>query len=339
MAAQQRPSGRRGPPSGGGSRWREFSQLNRLKPVVTDPLEEYGLPSKGETRLHTFNKQEEFYKTIVTRYMQLCAESGGGDELTNLFAAISLVPVEDTGESESSGISACSSSSSVTSSRPVSAHSNTTTFSMSSRQEPQGKRTLTVELNMILSAMRKLREAIVASHRVDNFAQRAYIFIIHASILVQSFESYHPALLYLLKHIHPRSPLSEPELHEFAGYYILDQACRLSDITAAHATRIEYQYRDRRVEGVLRALTTDNWVRFWKLRRAIDGYQAKLLAPAEDRMRLHVLKCFGRSYISVEKPFVERSVEATWDELVGQGVGWQLDESTNKVVIRRPKAK
>lgn len=55
-------------------------------------------------------------------------------------------------------------------------------------------------------------------------------------------------------------------------------------------------------------------------------------------MRLHVLKCLGRSYLNADKVFVERSTDARWEELTKSGVGWQLQDN-GVVVIRKPKPK
>lgn len=192
------------------------------------------------------------------------------------------------------------------------------------------------ELQLILSAMRKLREAIVAIRRTDNFAQRAYIFIIHAALLVQAWESYVPALTYLLHEIHPRTPLSIPELNEFASYHILDLACRLGDYHTAFSVRSLYNIRDRRVDAVLKALVRDDWVGFWRVRRRVDGHQRALLRFAEEGVRLHALKCLAKTYFSVEKAFVQASADRDWVELVRNGVGWELVEG-DRVVIRRPK--
>lgn len=192
------------------------------------------------------------------------------------------------------------------------------------------------ELQLILSAMRKLREAIVATRRIDNFAQRAYIFIIHAALLVQAWESYVPALHYLLEEIHPRTPLSVPELNEFVDYHILDLACRLGDYHAAFCVRYQYGTRDRRVDAVLKSLVRDDWVSFWRVRRRVDGHQRALLGFAEEGVRLHALKCLAKTYFSVERVFVERSGDREWAELVKGGVGWELVEG-DRVVIRRPK--
>lgn len=90
---------------------------------------------------------------------------------------------------------------------------------------------------------------------------------------------------------------------------------------------------------MLKALVQDDWVRFWRVRRAVDGYQRAIMEFAVDRMRLHALKCLGKSYMSADKAFVERSGDARWEDLVKGGVGWQLQEGTGSVVIRKPKPK
>lgn len=193
------------------------------------------------------------------------------------------------------------------------------------------------EMSIILMAMRKLREALVSCHRVDAFAQRVYTFQIRAAILCRHLETYHPALQYLLYKIHPQTSLSRPELQEFASYLILDLACRQGEFVDAYRLRRGYGIRDRKVDAVLKALVHDDWVLFWRTRRAVDGYQRCLLSWAEDGIRLHALKCLGRSYMMVDKAFVEKSAERSWHELVERDkVGWILRDD-GVVVIRKPK--
>jgi hypothetical protein len=193
------------------------------------------------------------------------------------------------------------------------------------------------EMSTILMAMRKLREALVSSHRTDAFAQRVYTFQIRAAILCKHLETYHPALQHLLYRIHPKTPLSRPELQEFASYLILDAACRQGEFVDAYRLRRGYGVRDRKVDAVIKALVHDDWVLFWRMRRAVDGYQRCLMSWAEDGVRLHALKCLGRSYMMVDKAFVELSTERSWDELVEKDkVGWILRED-GMVVIRKPK--
>lgn len=250
--------------------------------------------------------------------MKFCASSGDGEELEKAFAAMSMSRPTPPALPET--VAETISTRPLMSSRTV-----------SSTERPH-------DLPNILLAMRKLREAIVGSHRRDLFAQRAYMFIIHASILTRHMESYHPALLYLLHSIHPQTPLSPPELQQFAGYLILDLACRQGELADAFAVSRSYSHRDRRVGNLLKALVHDDWVRFWRIRRAVDGYQRALMELAVDRVRLQALKSLGRSYLNADKAFIERSADARWDDLVQGGVGWQLQESGN-VMIKKPKAK
>ncbi|KAF2178801.1 hypothetical protein K469DRAFT_598247 [Zopfia rhizophila CBS 207.26] len=285
---------------------------NRLKPVRDDPLESYGLPSKGEIRLNEFKAQESYYNKIVERYMKFCAASSSANDLDNQFASLSL-----------------NSSSSIVLSPSDSIPIPPTARSFNSS---------TGELSTILSALRKLREAITATARRDHFAQRAYIFNIHAAVLCKDWESYSPALLSLLNMIHPQIPLSPTELHEYVGYLILDLACRQGDLAEAYEAKLRYKYSDRRVEQVLSSLVNDNWVVFWKMKKAVDGYQRRILEYAEQGIRLHALKCLGRGYMSAERGYVERCADRKWTDLVKDGVGWELAEG-DKVIIKKPKVK
>ena len=185
-------------------------------------------------------------------------------------------------------------------------------------------------------AMRKLREATVATSRKDLFAQKAYMFIIRTAILLKNMESYHPALLHLLNYIHPMCPLPAAELHEFIGYHLLDLACRQGDFNGTYAARQHFKYFDRRIDKILSALVHDDWVVYWLVKGKVDGHVRALMEWADDGLRLHALKCLGRSYFTAEKSYVERCTSMGWNDLVKKmEVGWQLEG--DKVTIRRPK--
>ncbi|KAI9714080.1 MAG: hypothetical protein M1812_006527 [Candelaria pacifica] len=286
---------------------RPSAAWGRLKSVSMDPLESMGLPSKGDNRLLDFKTQEVYYNKIVDRYMKFCAASGGGNELEKQFSTLS-----------------------------ISATDGASGSSLAQTTVPNVDLSTERELSTVVTAMRKLREGIVATARTDTFSQRVYVFIIRASILTKTRESYYPALLHLLERMHPTQPLSAPELHEFVGYRILDLVCRQQDFTAAYEVRHTFKYSDRRVNNVLDALIHDNWHLFWKMRKAVDGYQKKLLEWAEEGVRVQALKCLGRTYLSVDRRFVERTTEKDWDGLKkSNGVGWDLEGW--RIIIRRPK--
>lgn len=192
------------------------------------------------------------------------------------------------------------------------------------------------ELSNVMLAMRKIREAIVASSRLDTFARRAYIFIIRAMILTKNIESYHPALTYLLHKLHPCSPMTASEEHEFVGYYILDLACRQGDLAAAYSIRNKYRYKDPRITKLLHALVHNNWCIFWEIQRLVDGYQKRLVELGDKRVTRKVVNCLNMSYLSVEKAYVEKVTGRNWEQLKKQAnVVWELNE--DMVIIKRAK--
>lgn len=270
-----------------------------------------------------------YFNRIIERYMKLCALNR--DELDRLFASVSSSKLS---RSNDTSMSASFSSLALSKHAPPEHQSTNTTTTNPTIPRNAFKPSID-ELATVLAALRKLREAITASNRCDNFARRAYFFAIHVSILCHDWASYVPALHALLQKIHPRNALAPHDLKEYVGLLILDQACRQADYAGARATKLFYAYTDFRVEGVLRALVEDNWVAFWRLRRSVDGYQRSVMEFAEQGVRIHALKCLGKSYMSADRAFVERSADRGWEHLVEDGVGWDL--MGDKVVIRKVK--
>lgn len=303
---QFRPSSRRG----ASVTW------NRLKPAREDTLESYGLPSKGETRLNDFKTQETFLNRIVEFYMKFCAASPNSNELGAHFASINQ---------QSTALKPPKSISDIPADK-------------GSLPAPNASPASNNQLPRILNALRKLREAITATRRRDQWTQRAYIFSANVSVLCLDWQSYVPALTTLLESIHPITPLSPTDKHDFVGYLILDQACRQNDLAAAYETQVKWGYSDRRVEMVLKALASDNWVMFWRMKKAVDGYQRRIIEHAEQGVRVHALKCIGQTYHSVDKPYLEACTNRKWEDLVVDGVGWELTES-EKVIIKKPKTR
>lgn len=194
------------------------------------------------------------------------------------------------------------------------------------------------DVDTLMMSMRKLREGMKASKRIDEFSIQAYIFSIRLSILLKQREAYADALPYLLDTMHKLQPLSSVELQEFAGYLVLDHACRGNDLVKAHTARKAYELHDTKIDSVLRALTYDNYWLFWKVKNSVDGYKAKLMEYAEDGIKKQALKCLGRSYLSIDLPALEQYTNSSWTSLVKEhGVGWQLEGT--KVIIRGPKGR
>ncbi|KAF4550940.1 Hypothetical protein D9617_15g042940 [Elsinoe fawcettii] len=327
----------------------------RLRAPQIDPLEAYGLPSKGETRLNDHKTQEAYYRKIVDRYMRFCAASGSGDALETAFRSMSITePLDLRSASRSSSRSATPTPSEPNTSSRInsgplsdSGYANPSS-STSSPNIPTGPlptppaslpSTQNPDLPLLLSAMRKLRESLTATSRADHFAQRAYMFILRATLLMGQWESYVPCLLHLLYWIHPVTPLGASELREVVGWSILDLACRQGRIREAQETRARWRGigRDRDVDAVLRALVRDDWLLWRRCKGRVDGYVRALMEGGEEGVRVNVLKVVGRAYLRIERRTLEAWTGKEWEELVKEGVGWEVDGEW--VVVRRIKGK
>ena len=269
-----------------------------------------------EDRLLDYKAQERYYTKIVERYMAFCSDAGRADELLRRLGQLSIA-TED-GKAQ----------------QPHPSTPGMRTSNIDANIDAAGQK----DLSTLMMAMRKLREGIVASSRVDDFSMQAYIFCIRLSILVKNMESYHPAILHLLRRMHPVLPLSKAELQEFVGYLVLDLACRQNDLAEAYVVRQKYKLHDTKVDAILQAIAHDNYFMFWRIRRSVDGHKAKLMEFAEDGMKKQALKCLGRSYFSIDLSSLEAYTNSTWPSLTKvYGVGWQLEGT--KVIIRKPKTR
>lgn len=269
-------------------------------------------------RLLDFKTQERYYTKIVDRYMSFCSKAGRGDELSRQLSSLSISSVSDASKEPNTSIPEVDSNS---------------LLSHSIQDLASGR-----DLSVLTMAMRKLREGIVASKRVDNFSIQAYIFCIRLTILLKHYESYQPAILYLLRTMHKIRPLSNVELQEFSGYLVLDLACRQQDFAQAYFYRHSYRLHDSKIDATLAALVHDDYHKFWKVKKSVDGYKAKLMEFADHAVRLQALKCLGRTYFSIDVGFLERVTDTTWLDLKTQhDIGWELDG--RKVIIRKPKGR
>lgn len=97
-----------------------------------------------------------------------------------------------------------------------------------------------------------------------------------------------------------------------------------------------YKLSNRHIDLLLKALSSGNWVMFWKVKGRMDGYSAKLAEWAEDGMRKNAIECLGRSYMSLKKDSLENFVKRSWRELKEKnGVTWASDGDA--VIIKQMK--
>ncbi|KAL9611996.1 MAG: hypothetical protein Q9167_003396 [Letrouitia subvulpina] len=287
---------------------------SRLKPVRLDPLDSIGLVSKGDISLLDPKIQESYFSTIrsrCTQHLSSVQTPANSDEA--LAAAISLLSLQQS--NNDNGVA----------NAPLASPPSIEQREISSKDR---------DLSIILLSMRKLRESLVSTSRNDAFALQVYTFIIRSAILLAHPESYHPALLHLLRRLHPQNPLSKEEETEFVIYHVLDLACRQNDLAEAFWMRNYYGLINRHVDLLLKALVSRNWVLYWKVKSHLDGYSAKLAEWAEDGMRKNAIECLGRSYLSLKREFLENHVKRNWRELKERdGVTWACDGDA--VIIRQ----
>lgn len=263
-------------------------------------------------RLLDYRTQETYFSKIMERYGQIQSNSGPDNYLNDAFPSLSL-------DGQEQGYV-----------KVIPSRGNAFDTSM------DGGHSLKTasEISTMLMAMRKIREAIVASGRKDVFASKVYAFIIRSTILVGHMESYHPALLHLLHEIHPVAPLLGIEFREFLGYQILDLACRQKDLAAAYQVKCSYRYKDPNIEAVLKALVHGNWSVFWFVHGLVGAQTKRLMQWAGDGIRTHALNCLGKSYLSVEKKYLEIALHKRWEEIEEKkSLGWQQDG--NMIIIRK----
>ncbi|KAK5071541.1 hypothetical protein LTR64_004681 [Lithohypha guttulata] len=310
---------------------------DRLRPVKQDPLESVGFVSKGDNRLLNLKTQESYYHKITARYMQFCTQNS-----KNLNEAFSSLSIDDS-------TSSTRLSSDVRPTTPA----YTARGLSASKFAPVPTVVATVnpseELSMILTALRKLREGILATSSSASspvFSQRVHVFNIRLAILALHPESYHASLRYLLTALHSHKyPLSSTELREMLVYLILDTALRQDDLAEAYkirsAAKMSSGFHDTQVDLILRAVVTADWPLFWRIRSKVDGYVRAIMRWKIDSLRRSVLKAIGKSYLKCDIDWIVKNAtgnELDWDELVQkEDIGWQRDG--NIAIIRKPKLK
>ncbi|RPB11569.1 hypothetical protein P167DRAFT_536505 [Morchella conica CCBAS932] len=304
--SDKRDRGDRTPTRGGMGMRTASWRSSRLKPAVDD----YGFVSKVDSRLLDHKNQEKYYTTIVEKYLKFCGSADSPKTLDHaLSTALTLptLPNADPSASTSKNIRYADPSNSA--------------------------------LAGLLLSMRKLREGLVASSRLDAFTVQAYTFIIRASILMAHAESYHPALLHLLYTLHPLHPLPPTELQEFAGYHMLHLACGLEDYAGAYEAGVRFGVTDYRVRQAVDALVHGDYWGWRVIKGKVDLYKGRLLEGAEKRVRLLALKCVGKAYFTVEVGYVEAVMGMEWEDAKREfAVGWEMGEG-DVLTVRRQKGK
>lgn len=299
------------------------SKWSRLKPVQQDPLENVGLPSKGDRTLLDFKAQEDYFGHIRSAHRRFLQNTATPNDLSH----------SDDDLSQGLERIRLTNSNSKPASAPALPERRT-----QAPPPPPSKDTL-------LFSMRKLRESLIATHRADEFALEVYLFIIRFAILQREPESYHPSILSLLWNRELSSgPVREMARKEVAGWLILDLACRQEDMASAWDTYFDYIGVMVRGDGgevigtVLRCLVSDDWYAFWTLKAKLDRYQSALVGFADGRMKKLAVGCLRKAYLKIDMGFVHRATGSLWKVLKQEEVvGWE--EEGDVLIVRKTKGK
>jgi len=214
----------------------------------------------------------------------------------------------------------------------------------------------TATTQTLLLTLRSLREALLATSRLDDFSKDVYMFTARTAILLQHKESYLPSLLHLLHNIHPNNSLTEEELAEFAGYYVLHLVCEMGNFNEAYIIRRQFRvlcgngdagasctWGD--VDAILRALVRNDYWSWAKLRGKVGLEMRRLMEMGEERVLKRAVACLGKTYFEVERGWVEGVVGMEVGEVMGRvegAGGWVVtgEAGMGKVAVReRPGRK
>ena len=307
---------------------------SRLKPVQVDFLESVGLPSKGETWLSSLDHQETYFTKLVERARELHVHPANDRECSESY---------DGGNGEVTEL-------------------QTTLQALHLAPETNDQ----AQFDVLLQAMRKVREALVATRRTDGFARRVYLYIVRVAVSLPEYEAYHPVLLLVFRTPRLLEVFSDDEREELARYSVLDLAGRQDAIREAwefawrrglfkrrlqppdRAVKTSNPHNDDRntiLKQVLRSAVRNNLLEFHAKRQLLLPGEQKLLEPLERRLTKNASACLTRAYFAVDLDFAERvlnhrfsadSPKRDWASAT-HTQGWKLEDE--RVVFRTPKAK
>ena len=308
------------------------SSQGRLKPVKSDLLESVGLPSKGDVTLNSFARQKEFFDCLKRR----CEAKGLG-------------PSEDSSHGDDQlGV------------ERLDEQFNNLTFQPAANEE---------QIHIIRSAMRKLRESLMATNRRDELTREAYLYIIRSSIRQQYHEAYHPALLYLLRTPGLAKLLGIVEYLEIVRYAVLDLAGRQDALREAwelawrtgifkyqrnfHETQRSrnellsksLEKRNETVRRVLHAATRNDVMLFHIHKQELSENEGQLVGPLQRRLDLHTVRCLSKAYFEASIYFVEHVINLRWYNEVEKDCrglreatkSWQIEDT--RLIFRKPHAR
>lgn len=274
----------------------------------------YGFVSKGEDLLQRSSKErEKFYQEILDNFTKYCESSP--TVLRDLIQSGSQA--EEMTQSQKPQET------------PKSPESPESQKSQKSQQTPR-KPSLAYTIDSILISLRKLREALISLKPTD-FTLKVFLFSIRISTPINHYQTYVPAINYLLEN--PQL-LDQNLKRELLTLKIL----HLSHVNLQHTKAIELYYNSFKTELTLLSAILSwyrkdfyNWVQIYNSES--DNAKLAIMRNGAETMVKNMIYTIEKSYFNIEKNYL-MSLVPNGVEL-SDYVQWDLLEK-NVVVRKRP---
>lgn len=190
-------------------------------------------------------------------------------------------------------------------------------------------------IDACMSALRKLREGIVASRREDLFAIDVFERTVRCAILVNHKDAYMPTMRYLIRTLYPNAQgriclKSRDILHSLYLIHLF----MIGDHTEYMVERSKLGERKGLAHEIVRAYIQGNWTRWHHLLKDAAFLEAKLMQQTFSIMADHVLSTISASYMAVDIAWLTKASSDHWRAKVKDNPLWSLDEAT--LIFKRP---
>lgn len=196
------------------------------------------------------------------------------------------------------------------------------------------------QVSRCMSSLRKLREGIISSGRLDDFAIEVFETTVRYAILHNHSETYFPAMQYLQKTLYSRRSRGKSCRKELGqakiGELLALHMCSINEYhEALEIGQAAKQLGDWDVTELIRTLMRGNWRKFRELRRHADLLQVHFLDKIAQDFSQSTLARVGAAYLVVDATWLSECCGEQWKEELRER-GWKLDHS--RVLIKQPRS-
>lgn len=273
--------------------------------------DDYGLLSRGEdTRLvNNEEEQKKYFAAIQRHYIRFCYDAGDGSVLRAALKAVEKSQADSWDTEQKAG--------------------------KRGGDKDKGKKPA---IDSIIMSLRKLREAMIAQTPSD-FMKTVFLFSVRVTSTMGHYASYVPSVLKLLE-IHDELPLTNAEIQEVCGVYAIYLAVVAGNVTEGYQVLDRNDWKDSRLQTVLRAWETKDYVSWAKLYTTeTDLGRSKMMQSGDSHMAMEGLKRIGKSYFFIQRTELEKLIGWKWPAIQKDlNCGWRQEED-GRIIIRERRQK